>query len=126
MFRSEVRSVVCVENIWNSADLPSGDHLLGRPAKWGFRNHGSESEHYNSGLGLAWDVTNLPSWLTVSQTSGSSSARLILNVAPGTALGTVASIKIKFPLGHSSIQTTERYLGSEQDIEIAADDNLGL
>jgi integrase len=27
--------------------------------------------------------------------------------------------QIKFLLGHSSIQTTERYLGSEQDIEIA-------
>jgi integrase len=33
---------------------------------------------------------------------------------------------IKFPLGHSSIQTTERYLGSEQDIEIAVNDNVGL
>jgi integrase len=34
--------------------------------------------------------------------------------------------QIKFMLGHSSIQTTERYLGSEQDIEIAVNDNLGL
>ncbi len=48
----------------------------------------------NAGLGLAWDVSNLPSWLTVSQTSGSSSARLMLNVAPGTALGTVGSINV--------------------------------
>jgi hypothetical protein len=32
--------------------------------------------------------------------------------------------QIKFLLGHSSIQTTERYLGSEQDIEIAVNDNL--
>lgn len=48
----------------------------------------------NSALGLAWDVTNLPPWLTVSQTSGSSSARLTLNVAPGTALGTVGSINV--------------------------------
>jgi hypothetical protein len=38
----------------------------------------------NTGLGLAWDVKNLPPWLTVSQTSGSSSARLTLNVTPGT------------------------------------------
>jgi integrase len=29
-------------------------------------------------------------------------------------------------LGHSSIQTTERYLGSEQEIAIAVNDNLGL
>jgi integrase len=30
--------------------------------------------------------------------------------------------QIKFLLGHSSIQTTERYLGSEQEIEIAVND----
>jgi integrase len=34
--------------------------------------------------------------------------------------------QIKFLLGHSSIQATERYLGSEQDIEIAVNDNLGV
>jgi integrase len=34
--------------------------------------------------------------------------------------------QIKFLLGHSSIQTTERYLGSEQDIIVAVNDNLGL
>ncbi len=34
--------------------------------------------------------------------------------------------QIKFLLGHSSIQTTERYLGSDQDIEIAVNDNLGI
>ena len=47
-----------------------------------------------------------------------------------TALIVIALIatveQIKFLLGHSSIQTTERYLGSEQDIEIAVNDNLGL
>lgn len=34
--------------------------------------------------------------------------------------------QIKFLLRHSSIQTTERYLGSEQDIAIAVNDSLGL
>jgi integrase len=34
--------------------------------------------------------------------------------------------QIKFPLGHPSIQITERYLGSEQEIEIAVNDSLGL
>lgn len=34
--------------------------------------------------------------------------------------------QIKFLLGHSSIQTTERYLGSQQEISIAVNDNLGL
>ncbi len=34
--------------------------------------------------------------------------------------------QIKFLLGHSSIQTTERYLGFEQEIAIAVNDSLGL
>lgn len=34
--------------------------------------------------------------------------------------------QIKFFLGHSSIQTTEWYLGSEQDIAVAVSDSLGL
>ena len=34
--------------------------------------------------------------------------------------------QIKFLLGHSSIQTTERYLGSEQDLAVAVNDSLGL
>ena len=34
--------------------------------------------------------------------------------------------QIKFLLGHSSIQTTERYLGSEQEIAVAVNDVIGL
>ena len=34
--------------------------------------------------------------------------------------------QIKFLLGHSSIQTTERYLGSEQEIAVGVNDSLGL
>ena len=34
--------------------------------------------------------------------------------------------QIKFLLGHSSIQTTERYLGSEQEIATAVNDYLGI
>ncbi len=34
--------------------------------------------------------------------------------------------QIKFLLGQSSIQTTERYLGSDQEIAVAVNDNLGL
>ena len=34
--------------------------------------------------------------------------------------------QIKFLLGHSFIQTTERYLGSEHDIAVAVNDILGL
>ena len=34
--------------------------------------------------------------------------------------------QIKFLLGHASIQTTERYLGSEQEIAVAVNDSLGL
>jgi hypothetical protein len=34
--------------------------------------------------------------------------------------------QIKLPVGHGSIQTIERYLGAEQEIEIAVNDDLGL
>jgi integrase len=34
--------------------------------------------------------------------------------------------QIRLLLGHASIQTTERYLGSEQEIAVAVNDNLGL
>jgi integrase len=34
--------------------------------------------------------------------------------------------QIKFLLGHASIQTTERCLGSEQDIVVAVNDGLGF
>jgi len=34
--------------------------------------------------------------------------------------------QIKFLLGHSSIQTTERYLGSEQEIAVAVNVNWGF
>jgi integrase len=34
--------------------------------------------------------------------------------------------QIKFLLGHASIQTTERYLGSDQELAVAVNDNLGL
>jgi hypothetical protein len=34
--------------------------------------------------------------------------------------------RFKFLLGRCSIQTTERYLGSELDIAVSVNDNLGL
>jgi integrase len=34
--------------------------------------------------------------------------------------------QIKFLLGHSSIQTTERYLGSDQEVAVAVNDNLAI
>ena len=34
--------------------------------------------------------------------------------------------QIKLLLGHASIQTTERYLGSEQKIAVAVNDGLGF
>ena len=34
--------------------------------------------------------------------------------------------QIKFLLGHASIQTTERYLGSDQELAVAVNDHLGL
>jgi site-specific recombinase XerD len=34
--------------------------------------------------------------------------------------------QIQFLLGHASIQTTERYLGSRQNLKDAVNDRLGL
>ena len=46
----------------------------------------------NSSYGIPWNLTNLPAWLTASQTTGSGSTRVTLDVAPGTALGTTGSL----------------------------------
>jgi integrase len=37
-----------------------------------------------------------------------------------------AGEQIQFLLGHASIQTTERYLGSQQNLKEAVNDRLGL
>jgi integrase len=42
------------------------------------------------------------------------------------ASGAMVGEQIKFLLGHASIQTTERYLGSGQEIAVAVNDNLGF
>lgn len=41
--------------------------------------------------GLSWVVTNIPTWLTVSQTSGSASTSLTLSVSPDAPPGAVGS-----------------------------------
>jgi hypothetical protein len=76
------------------------------------------------GVRAAWSVVN-----SHRNRSGSSTS------APTTCAGPARNYaaknggdleQIKFLLGHSSIQTIGRYLGSEHDIEIAVNDNLGL
>jgi site-specific recombinase XerC len=47
-------------------------------------------------------------------------------LAPSSAASGGDLEQIKFLLGHASIQTTERYLGAEQDFVSAVNDNLGL
>jgi len=34
--------------------------------------------------------------------------------------------QIRFPLGHASVQTTERYIGSKQKLQDAINDRLGI
>jgi site-specific recombinase XerC len=46
--------------------------------------------------------------------------------APSSAASGGDLEQIKFLLGYASIQTTERYLGAEQDFISAVNDNLGL
>jgi integrase len=62
-------------------------------------------------------------------------AKLGLNIAPHDCRRTFARLarrgrapieQIKYSLGHSSVQTTERYLGGEQDLRDAPADRLGL
>jgi hypothetical protein len=45
-----------------------------------------------SSNGLSWQVSNIPAWLTVSQTSGSGNAVLTLSVKPDATPGTVGSL----------------------------------
>lgn len=44
--------------------------------------------------GLTWDITNIPSWLTVSQLSGSTSATVTVTVQLKTRAGSVAYLNI--------------------------------
>ena len=62
-----------------------------------------------------------------SGTSSSKAAREIgAESAQSPAAKPAAILKSKFLLGHSSILTTERYLGSEKEIAVAVNDAIGL
>jgi integrase len=71
----------------------------------------------------------------VFQTVGHYSRRIGVEVAPHDLRRTFAKLahkgnaaleQIQITLGHASIQTTERYLGIEQDLTDAPCDHLGL
>ncbi|MGH7907852.1 MAG: Kelch repeat-containing protein, partial [Candidatus Binataceae bacterium] len=49
----------------------------------------------DSSQGLAWTIGNIPTWLSVSQASGSGSATITISVVSGTAAGTTGSIDIQ-------------------------------
>ena len=46
--------------------------------------------------------------------------------APSSAARRVGNSSIQLLLGHASIQTTERYLGTQQNLTVAVNDVLGL
>src|SRR2546426_1228459 len=48
----------------------------------------------DSNQGLAWDITNIPSWLAVSQLSGSGAASVTVTVARKTPIGSVAYLNV--------------------------------
>src|SRR5258708_4895131 len=63
------------------------------------------------------------------------SKRSLENVAPQTFRRTCASLchdaggelgQIQFPLGHVSMQTTERYIGCKQRLRNAVNDAIGI
>jgi hypothetical protein len=45
---------------------------------------------------------------------------------PGYAIPLEANLNIQFLLGHRSVETTERYLGSRQRLVHAVNDRLGI
>jgi hypothetical protein len=40
--------------------------------------------------------------------------------------GSPGAPSIQFLLGHASVQTTERYLGGKQELQVAVNDKLGV
>jgi hypothetical protein len=52
--------------------------------------------------GLTWDITNIPSWLAVSNLSGSTSAPVTLTVGRKTLVGSVAYLNINTSPGYAA------------------------
>jgi hypothetical protein len=48
----------------------------------------------SSTIGVPWLISNVPNWLTVSQTSGTTSTTLTLSADPKVAIGTVGSLNL--------------------------------
>jgi site-specific recombinase XerD len=74
-------------------------------------------------------------WAVVEQSAKEIGIERIRSARPALHRCTCANLcrksggdleQIKFLLGHSSIQTTERYLGPEQETASAVNDSLGL
>jgi integrase len=78
-----------------------------------------------------WVKQGINSWMTAA---GVEDGRLLRAISKGGKVKERMLCRksgghleqIKFLLGHSSIQTTERYLGSEQELVAAVNDTLGL
>jgi hypothetical protein len=64
----------------------------------------------NSKFGLPWTLTNLPTWLTASQVSGSTNATIKLSVNPPVTNGEIASLNFNTQALHAAPSVEENPL----------------
>src|SRR5215831_2546741 len=106
--------------------------MLHRPGNWRLTWSQPNSDRSGDDLRFQQDRVFLPYDIA---TKYAQQTGLIDKLAPHDMRRTCAKLcresggdleQIQFLLGHASIQTTERYLGSRQNLKEAVNDRLGL
>ena len=105
-------------NAWMTADGIEGGRLLRSVSKSGKVNRDTLSDW------AVWSVVEHSSKQIGIERLGAHDLRRTCAKLCRKSGGDLE--QIKFLLSHSSIQTTERYVGSDQEIVVAVNDNLGL